>query len=387
MLMTASFNGRNMIGHASRAVRSLAARAAWQVPGRFTVARAFGPAYSLRCVVFHDVSTAESPFTKGMGVSISPGEFEDALKFLVRHFTPVSLQDVLTDPGGLKLRKPAILVTFDDGYASVAPSAELCRKLGVPATLFLNAAFLDNKRLAPDNLVCYMANVFGMDQLNRAAQAVKGSDMLLLRSMADVFQRFFPLLSLEERWVFLDSLIDLTGIDESALAPEASLYLTSRQVRELASAGFEIGSHTYNHVHCRSLAAPDFTSEIDRNKEELEAIAAKKVRSFSVPYGSSADLNSKLIHHLKRSGYEVVFLSESVANPPNVDPLHLDRVSVCTGGDHALFLQIEILPRLRATRNWLSRRRTPAPKRARAKSQFALTQAEHPNESFERTRN
>lgn len=362
----------------------LAARTAWQMPGRFAVARAFGPAYSLRCVVFHDVSTAESPFTKGMGVSISPGEFEAALKFLVRHYTPVSLQDILADPGGPRLRKPAILVTFDDGYASVVPSAELCRKLGVPAVLFLNAAFLDNKRLAPDNLVCYVANVSGMEPLNRAAQAVKRSNMLRLRSVADIFQRLFPLLSLEERRAFLDSLADIAGVDESAMAEQAKLYLTAMQVRALAAAGFEIGNHTYSHIHCRSLVAPDFTSEIDRNKEELEVIAGKKVRSFSVPYGSSVDLTRRLADYLKRSGYQAAFLSESVANPPNADPLHIDRVSVRTSSDHKLFLDIEMLPRLRTTRNRLCERGALTSAQAHV---GAATSAEYSTARCERTRN
>ena len=48
----------------------------------------------------------------------------------------------------------------------------------------------------------------------------------------------------------------------------------------------------------------------------LEAVSGKKVRSFSVPYGSSADLTTDLVAHLRRSGYEAVFLAESRANPP-----------------------------------------------------------------------
>jgi peptidoglycan/xylan/chitin deacetylase (PgdA/CDA1 family) len=381
--MTASFNDRNTIDHASQAMMDLAARMAWRMPRRFAAARVFGSAYSLRCVVFHDVSAAESAFTKAMGVSITPGEFEAALKFLVRYYTPVSLDDVLAGPGGGKLPKRAIIVTFDDGYASSAHCAELCHKLRVPAVFFLNAAFLDNKRLSPDNLVCYVANVFGMDVLNRAARAVKASSVLPLQTMADVFHRLFPILPPAERQEFLNAAAQLAGINEAALARDASLYLTSKQVRELVSEGFEIGSHTYSHVYCRSLAAPDFTSEIDRNEKELEALTGKRVRSFSVPYGSSADLNSGLIQHLKRSEYQAAFLSESVANAANADPLHVDRVSVRTGAAHALFLQIEILPRLRIMRNRLFPWRTSA-KQAHAKPQFALTQAEHSNESFER---
>ncbi|MGD0966613.1 MAG: polysaccharide deacetylase family protein, partial [Candidatus Acidiferrales bacterium] len=109
-------------------------------------------------------------------MSITPGKFEAALRFLTRYYAPVRLQDVLTDYDGRGLPPRAVLVTFDDAYASVAEwAAPLCRQFGVPAVFFVNAAFLDNQRLAPDNLVCYVANVWGMETINAAARAVRGA--------------------------------------------------------------------------------------------------------------------------------------------------------------------------------------------------------------------
>jgi peptidoglycan/xylan/chitin deacetylase (PgdA/CDA1 family) len=326
------------------------------MPGCFGIARILGPSYSLRCVVFHNISATVSPFTSGMGVCITPSNFEVALKFLAGYYTPVRLQDVLADSDGRGLPPRAVLVTFDDGYASVAEwAAPLCRKFGVPAIIFVNAAFLDNHRLAPDNLVCYVANVLGMEPINAAARAVKGTDVPKLQSLAEVFSCLFPALSLLEREAFLDALIHLAGISEVALAGEAGLYLTSKQLCDLASFDFEIGNHTYSHVRCRSLSRDNFDQEIDRNKAELETLSGRKVRSFSVPYGSSADLTSDLVGHLELSGHKAVFLSESVANPRGADRYHLDRVSTCADSDYSFFFEIEVLPRLRAIRNRLFR--------------------------------
>ena len=116
---------------------------------------------------------------------------------------------------------------------------------------------------------------------------------------------------------------------------EAGLYLSSRQLRDLATFNFEIGNHTYSHANCRSLSTEEFADEIDRNKAVLEAVSGSKVRSFSVPYGSSVDLTGDLVAHLRRSGYEAVFLAESRANPPCPDRFRLDRVSIKTGSDGA----------------------------------------------------
>lgn len=348
------FNSKNDHDGGRHAAFRFAAGTLWRTTGRFGIARMLGP-YLLRCVAFHNISVTESPFTRGMGVSVTPDGFEAALTFLTRYYTPVRLEEVLAGDGrGLPPRP--ILVTFDDGYASVMEWAvPLCLKFGVPAVFFLNAAFLDNHLLAPDNLVCYAANKLGMGTINAAVRAAKGTDTPALKSLAEVFSCFFPSISLVERRVFLDALAHLGGIDEHQLAGEASLYLTRQEVRELASSNFEIGNHTYTHVRCRSLSAESAGEEIDRNKAELENLSGRKVQSFSLPYGSSADLTSDLVEHLKLSGHQAVFLSESVANGLGVDQFQFDRVSTRADGDDSLFFEIEVLPRLRAIRNRLFR--------------------------------
>jgi peptidoglycan/xylan/chitin deacetylase (PgdA/CDA1 family) len=340
---------------------SVAAEALWHTPGRFGIARMLGRSYSLRCVVFHDISATESPFTRGMGVSITPAKLEAALRFLSTHYTPVRLQDVLTDSDGRGLPRRAVLVTFDDAYASVAElAAPLCRQFGVPAVFFVNAAFIDNRQLAPDNLVCYVANVIGMDAIRAAARAVLGAGAVELQSLSDVFAHLFPAVSLVERDVFLDTLRQLAGINDSGMAEEAHLYLTSKQLRALADFDFEIGNHTYTHVHCRSLAPEEISGQVDRNKEELEDISGTRVRSFSQPYGSSTDLTPDLAKHLEHTGHKAVFLSESVANRQGADPSRMDRISTRAMSDDTLFFEIEVLPRLRAVRNRFLRNRTPA---------------------------
>jgi peptidoglycan/xylan/chitin deacetylase (PgdA/CDA1 family) len=329
-----------------------AAGTLWRLPGSFGVVRMLGPSYSLRCVVFHQISAAESPFITGMNVSTTPDEFEGALRFLTTHYKPVRLEDVLGASAGGSLPPRAVLVTFDDAYASVVEvAAPLCRRYGVPAVFFVNAAFLNNRRLAPDNLVCYVANVRGMQPINGAVRTVRGYETAQLQSVTEVFSSFFPSITLTERETFLEALQHLAGISESRMAEESALYLTTQQLRSLASFDFEIGNHTYSHVHCRRLSKTEFCEEIDRNKAELEALLATKVRSFSQPYGSSKDLTPELVRHLRDSGHEAVFLSESVANLRGADPFHLDRVNPRVQGDKTFFLELEILPRLRAIRN------------------------------------
>lgn len=347
MLYSASGRSR-MIG--------LAARVLWRLPGRFQIAGGMGPSYGLRSVVFHDIAREESPFTRGLNVTVTPEDFEAALQFITRYYHPVSLRDVLAGSGA-PLPPRALLVTFDDGYRSIADwAAPLCLRYGVPAVLFLNASLLDNAGLAADNLVCYVANVFGLGLIDRVAQAME-SGLARVSSLDDVYWRVFPALSPGRRQRFLEMLAAAVGIDQRRLAAEAGLYLAGENVRELSAAGFEIGSHTYSHVHCRTLAGPEFGEEIGRNREKLERLTARPVRSFSVPYGSSLDLTSEVAAYLRGTGHDAVFLSESVANRAGAGPkwAALDRISIHANRAGALFCEIEVLPRLRALRNRYAR--------------------------------
>jgi peptidoglycan/xylan/chitin deacetylase (PgdA/CDA1 family) len=337
-----------------RAALSLAAGTLWYVPGAFGMARFLGPRYSLRCVLFHDVSDTESSFTRGLDGTITRTQFEAALKFITRHYSPVALQDVIADSDGQGLPPRPVLVTFDDAYASVSElAAPLCSKFGVPAVFFVNGVCLDNRQLALDNLVCYVANVCGLGTINAAIRSVNGTGDLEVRSLVQVFSRFLPAISLPGREVFRSALVELARINERDLAAEAGLYLSSQQLRDLATFNFEIGNHTYTHANCRSLWAGDLAGEIDRNKAVLEATSGTKVRSFSVPYGSSVDLTTELVAHLHRSGYEAVFLAEGRANSSRTHQLGIDRVSIKANTDRAFFSEIEILPRLRSIRNSL----------------------------------
>jgi peptidoglycan/xylan/chitin deacetylase (PgdA/CDA1 family) len=337
-----------------RVALNLLAGSLFYAPGAFGLARLLGPRYALRCVLFHDISDTESSFTKGLGVTVTRKDFEAALKFITTHYTPVSLQDIIADSDGRKLPPRPVLLSFDDAYLSVREfAAPLCLKFGVPALFFVNGACLDNRQLALENLICHVANDFGLSTINAAIRSVNGNSDLEVRSLVEVFSRFLPGATLRGREAFRSALVELARVNESELAAEAGLYVSSQQLRDLGSFKFEIGNHTYSHANCRSLSVGDFAGEIDRNKALLEETSGTKVRSFSVPYGSSADLTTELEAHLQRSGYEAIFLAEGRANSARSHGPHFDRVSIKASTDAAFFSEIEILPRLRAMRKGL----------------------------------
>jgi len=247
-----------------------------------------------------------------------------------------------------------LLVTFDDAYASVYDvAAPLCKLYGVPAVFFVNAAFLDNTKLALSNLVCYAVNVIGIDAVSAAAFCLTAKPVKL-RSLESVLNVLLPETSLPAQEAFRKALVDQLKTSESELAEMAQLYLTRGQLGDLATFDFEIGNHTYSHVRCRQLAGKSLRLEIDRNKTELEGVSGQVVSSFSIPYGSRKDLSDELVLHLQGAGYTAAFLAEGMPNQPLTSHFDLDRISINAAGEAALFSNIEVLPRFRAIGKWIS---------------------------------
>lgn len=61
--------------------------------------------------------------------------------------------------------------------------------------------------------------------------------------------------------------------------------LTAAQLRQLDGAGFEIGSHTHDHVYARRVPAPLWQAQVQRGKAALEDRLGHAVAGFCYPGG------------------------------------------------------------------------------------------------------
>lgn len=334
---------------AGLALMNALGKALWRIPGNFKIVKILGPKYALRCALFHDVADKPSPFTHGLDISMSRDEFEGRIRFLSRYYSPIDVGTFLAARTGGELPPRPVLVTFDDAYASVVEvAAPICARYRVPVCFFINAKFIGNRDLSLDNILCYLTNTAGLGPINAIVREFRGTPQPRILSRAQIMREFVPSLSLERRNAFKARLAASIGTSTEDLARSAALYVREDQLAELQPLDFEIGNHTYSHVHCRILSSSDFAAEIDANRDTLERIWKRRVRVFSVPYGSISDFTPSLLAHLRKCAYEAAFLVESRANTTATDFFGLNRVSICSESDAATFSEIELLPRLRS---------------------------------------
>lgn len=174
-------------------------------------------------------------------LAVTPSRFEQQITFLLeRGYQGATFHEAVTAPPAEK----TMAVTFDDGFRSVGEYAfPILARYGIPATIFVVTAF--------------------------AASGV---------------------------------LLDWPGIDHWLGTPSASELVPASwsELRGLAAAGWEIGSHTCTHPHLTQCVDGELARELQESKQCCENELGVACRSLAYPYG---DTDSRVEGAAAQAGY------------------------------------------------------------------------------------
>lgn len=201
-------------------------------------------------------------------ISISPGRLADQVRwFLDRGFRPATFTQAVTGEVGGRV----IAVTFDDAYRSVARlGLPVLETLGVRGTVFAPTAFVGDP----------------------APRGWEGTDS----------------------WAHGDWAGEIVVMDWPEL-------------RGLADAGWEVGSHTRTHPRLPSLDDSQLMVELAGAREEIESEMGAPCRSLAYPYGA---LDRRVARAARAAGYEAA--GGLLPGPVSArDALRAPRISVGRG--------------------------------------------------------
>lgn len=103
-------------------------------------------------------------------------------------------------------------------------------------------------------------------------------------------------------------------------------YMSREQVKALADAGHDIGSHTYDHKNVKTYVEKDWEEQVAKPSRQLEAITGKPVEYFAYPFGL---WNRQAIPQLKRNQFRAAFQLSTERDTD--DPLYTIRRIIVTG--------------------------------------------------------
>ena len=202
--------------------------------------------------------------------------FEKDLEYFLKHFQPISLQDLIQlNKNKQKPKAPSFHITFDDGLSSFYEmAAPILEKKGIPATCFLNNEFIDNAELF------YRYKVALLCQACSEKRKRANLETHIGRAGKDVLIKTF------KSWTYADS----DKIDESLLIAEIDVneflrkqkpYMTTEEIHSLIKKGFTFGAHSRKHIHYKHLSVDE---QVEETSESTKGIKEK----FNLDYAAFA---------------------------------------------------------------------------------------------------
>ncbi len=190
--------------------------------------------------------------------------FRDQILWMKKRFDMVSLEEVQHRIANGKSARPAVSISFDDGYAENCDKAlPFLLENKVPVTYFVTTDHTTNQKPFPHD------------------------------------------------------------VEEGIPLPANTL----ESLRALANAGVEIGAHTRTHPDLGSLTDPDeMFDEVITATREMEVHIGRKIRYFAFPFGQHSNLNVEVFELLKQAGFKGVCSAYGGWNEVGGDPFHIQRI-------------------------------------------------------------
>jgi len=204
---------------------------------------------------YHAVSDDKLSHIKHLYKPRTIKQFESDLDFLLKNFNPVSLDELLkrSQSQFINVEKPSFHLSFDDGLKQVKTIiAPILKIKGIPATVFCNTDFIDNKnlfyRFKESLLVDYLIGIKESDIDYVAVSKILQVDIVnkesLLESILNV--NYFD----SDK---LDNLASFTGLSFTEYLKTNEVYLNTQDILELQKDGFAVGSNSIDNKNFRNL--------------------------------------------------------------------------------------------------------------------------------------
>lgn len=245
-------------------------------------------------------------------LAVTPENFRAHLAWLKAHYPVLRFEE-----DWRAARRPAVVLTFDDGYADNALAAlPALEGAEAPATFFVSTADVGSRReFWWDELErCIDAAPAGAGPFSlRAGGATRSWPASSAPERAALYKALHPALkamSAQARGEALAALRRWAGVDEHCR--ESHRLLSLEELGRLASSRHAtIGAHSVNHVPLARLSVEAQRYEIETSRRQLEQWIGRPVDCFSYPFGGHADYDARTVELCRRAGFR-----KAAANRP-----------------------------------------------------------------------
>jgi len=232
---------------------------------------------------YHTVHETPLDYLSKFYVVKNETQFRKDLDFLLANFKPVTLHDLMDD-NDIDKRIPSFHLSFDDGlrecYDIIVP---LLLEKGIPATFFINPAFLDNK----DMFFRYKIALI-IENYKKGIITDEDLEVIVFLLKQHLFWKKNlekSLLSVPyERVMLINQMAKYAKVDLDKFLREEKPYMTTVQVNDLISKGFTIGAHSLDHPIYNRL---NIEGQVEQTIQSIQFVKENfklKYSAFSFPF-------------------------------------------------------------------------------------------------------
>lgn len=281
-------------------------------------------------------------------LAVTPEAFRQHCRALSRFYDVLPLSRAVeawrTDRAA---RRPIAALTFDDGYRdNIEYAAPLLAEARIVGTFFA-IADLVGSRLAPwyDRVARAVRWLSQRGRLDAAMSRVPGAERFG-RCGGDPFRIVAEAKTLRppDRRALLATLESEAGASEISWPHDA--VMNESELRQLATAGHEVGSHSATHELLTQVDDAALAAEVAGSRRTLERRLASPVTAFCYPNGAVDD---RVAEAVRDAGYACAVTTQPGRNAPGQDRLRLrrwfideERLAGLTGAASATLLRMEV---------------------------------------------
>ena len=232
-------------------------------------------------------------------------QFEADLDFILEHFKPISLEELIQISKGEKsIEENYFHLTFDDGLRQVYEIAlPILEKIGIPATVFFNTDFIDNKDLFYRYKASLLIEKTNEEKIEKNLSRI--NEIFTEASFENCTNKIsFNELILKinfDQQESLNKLARILKIDFEKFLQEYQPYMTTEQIKDFQKRGFTIGAHSQNHPLYASLTLDEQINQTKNSIQYLQEKFQTKHKAFSFPFTDDG---------VERTFFEVIEMDE-----------------------------------------------------------------------------
>ncbi len=233
---------------------------------------------------------------------VSTQIFNNQVEYLMKNFDVISINEIHQK----RKKKRKIVITFDDGYFdNIKNALPILERHNCPAIIYIATSFLDNK------VIPWWINLWKIILSEKEIEYNdKKFDIIQKKNKKNCYEKLskdFLFLNKNQQDILLKSLVNenqLKFISEKE-------FLSTENLENLGSNNLiEIGCHTHTHQNLKILNKEEIHNEVTVSKKIIENIIKKKVKHFSIPYGSTNCFDEEIIDQLSKYEFKTIVTTE-----------------------------------------------------------------------------